>query len=84
MKTIKVTELRILPDENGSKKVYEQNKMEGDFNLVNPCLFAYQRYQERNKLSYIFRVEIDGEICYRYSLTSQEKTEAIKLIPSFK
>jgi len=78
---MKATAISIYPD--NKVPIVEMGTLEGDFNLLNQMLIIYCTSLERQKRSYIFRVNHDT-IAYRYSLTKTEFEQAKKYLPDFK
>lgn len=63
---MKVTQYQIIPFNGGLSKT----EMQGDFNLVNPCLSSYIRTKKRE--SYFFEVENNGKTTYLFNLKNDE------------
>ena len=79
---MKITEIRVHTHNSEGNQVMEVAKMEGDFNLVNPCFEAYKKKLDRAKISYIFKVEYAPSNFYAYNLTNSEFESYIKYIPN--
>ena len=66
---------------NNKQPIHEYGTIKGDINLLNEMFFKHKKSLEKNKRSYIFKIEQDLMVSYEFSLTKQEYEEAIKYIP---